>query len=70
MIMHEYKKYSLSHILSNCSDFKNQKTDIEQLCEEISINKDYEAKILLTPKFHCEIAGEGVEYSWGDVHYQ
>ena len=21
--------------------------------------------ILFTPKFHCELAGEGIEYSWG-----
>ena len=21
--------------------------------------------ILVTPKYHCEIAGEGIEYSWG-----
>ena len=21
-------------------------------------------KILLTPKYHCEISGEGVEYDW------
>ena len=35
------------------------------MCEEISLDKCYNVDILFTPKYHCEIAGEGIEYSWG-----
>ena len=44
---------------------KTKITDLEHLCNEVSkdsVNKSY---ILFTPKFHCELAGEGIEYSWG-----
>ena len=57
--------YSLSHLLSNCSDFIEQKKDIEQLCNKITVIKDIRFSILFRPKYHCEIAGEGIEYSWG-----
>ena len=55
----------MTYLLSNCSDFKQQKTDIEQLCDELCFNKDYNMFILFTPKYHCELAGEGIEYTWG-----
>ena len=33
--------------------------------EEISFGKSYSFNMLFTPKYHCEITGEGIEYSWG-----
>ena len=65
MIKEDKKEYSLTHLISQCDDFKNEITDLEHLCIEVSkdsLNKSY---ILFTPKFHCELAGEGIEYSWG-----
>ena len=59
------KQYSLSYLLSQCEDFKNEKKDIEYLCKEMGINSLCCIGILFTPKFHCELAGEGIEYSWG-----
>ena len=59
------EQYSLTHLLSKCTDFKEEKTDIDQMCEELSSKYDYSVNILFTPKFHCELAGEGIEYSWG-----
>ena len=26
---------------------------------------DHEFRLLTSPKYHCELAGEGVEYAWG-----
>ena len=59
------KQFSLKFILKNCSDFKNEKTDLEHLCNDLSEGCINKIGILFTPKFHCEIAGEGIEYSWG-----
>ena len=39
-------------------------TDIEYLAKELS-TATCNCSILFTPKFHCELAGEGIEYSWG-----
>jgi len=64
-LLHEFRKYSLTYLLSQCKDFKEQKTDLEQLCDEISCDIPNFVSVLFTPKFHCELAGEGIEYSWG-----
>ena len=42
-----------------------EKTDIEQLVFNASNNSPNNSSILFTPKFHCELAGEGIEYAWG-----
>lgn len=55
----------LLKLLSQCKDFSDQKTDLEQLCDEISAEIPNFVSVLFTPKFHCELAGEGIEYSWG-----
>ena len=60
----EGKKYALKHIINECSDFLQEKTDLEHLLEEISTDINT-FSVLYTPKFHCELAGEGIEYSWG-----
>ena len=51
--------------MSKCTDFKDKKTDIDQLCDEISLMLIPNSTILFTPKYHCELAGDGIEYSWG-----
>jgi hypothetical protein len=50
---------SLRHILSNCTDFRNELTHLQVVAEALGVSVDF------TPKFHAEMAGEGVEYSWG-----
>ena len=59
------EKYSLSHLLSKCSDFKSEKKDLEYLYNELNVYMNNDCRILYTPKFHCKLAGEGIEYSWG-----
>jgi len=58
------KEYSLHHLLSKCTDFLNEKSDLEHLCSDLSTDTST-ITITFTPKFHCEIAGEGIEYAWG-----
>ena len=65
LIKEECKQYSLTYLISQCSDFKNEISDLEHLTKEISKLHNINSEILFTPKFHCELAGEGIEYSWG-----
>jgi hypothetical protein len=58
------RQYALSYLLQQCTDFKNEKFDLEHLAAELS-GRDTTISILFTPKFHCELAGEGIEYCWG-----
>jgi hypothetical protein len=51
-------QYSLCQILANCRDFKDEETALQHLGRQLGVT------VLLTPKFHAELAGEGVEYSW------
>ena len=60
----EGENYSLNALLMKCTDFRTEVTDLEHLAREISTVHQL-ISILFTPKFHCELAGEGIEYSWG-----
>ena len=51
-------EFSLIHLLENCADFKNEKTQLEYVCESLG------GRAIITTKYHCEYAGEGIEYSW------
>jgi fibrillarin-like rRNA methylase len=48
----------LAAILANCKDFKDLETALEYLGTQLGVT------VKLTPKFHADIAGEGVKYSW------
>jgi hypothetical protein len=63
-IFPRYLPFCLRHLLAECSDFKNEVTSMENLMSQLTIN-DSNVEIMYTPKYHCEIAGEGIEYSWG-----
>jgi hypothetical protein len=52
-------KTSLTYILSQCPDFRDEETALQHLGSTIGVTVD------CTPKFHAELAGEGIEYSWG-----
>ncbi|KAI2502372.1 hypothetical protein MHU86_12104 [Fragilaria crotonensis] len=54
-------QYSLRSLLSNCRDFKEEETALQFLGTQLGVT------VLLTPKFHAELAGEGVEYSWAHL---
>ncbi len=42
----------------HCLDFVNEKLQLEYVCEKLG------ARALFTTKYHAEMAGEGMEYSW------
>jgi len=54
-------KTSLASLLSKCDDFLNEETMLQQTMKKLG------ATLVRTPKYHCKIAGEGVEYGWGNA---
>ena len=49
---------SLKDLLASCSDFKNELSLMQHLGNELGV------RIASTPKYHAELAGEGIEYDW------
>ena len=49
---------SLRYLLSQCADFKNELSTLQALGKDIGI------VVNSTPKYHAELASEGIEYSW------
>jgi hypothetical protein len=58
----ENRKYVLSYLLSQCKDFKEEMCDLEYLAKELGERDATISMILFTRKYHCELAGEGIEY--------
>jgi hypothetical protein len=52
------KGTSLRHIMGMCSDFLNEESMLQHFAKNLGVT------VLLTPKCHAELAGEGVEYVW------
>jgi len=50
---------SLLELVENYSDFENEDTMLQTKGQEMGVLVDR------TPKCHCELVGEGIEYSWG-----
>ena len=50
---------SLRHLMGLCHDFLNEEGMLQHIANSIGV------QVLLTPKCHAELAGEGVEYVWG-----
>eukprot|EP00956_Cyclotella_meneghiniana_P036504 scaffold126502_cov47-Cyclotella_meneghiniana.AAC.1 len=53
------KHLSLRYLMSNCTDFVNERCQIEHIAEKLGIT------VVITTKHHAEYAEEGIEYSWG-----
>jgi hypothetical protein len=45
--------------LGNCTDFKEEESMLQSIGTALGVSIDW------TPKCHCELAGEGIEYSYG-----
>jgi hypothetical protein len=60
------KDTSLRYLMSNLKDFEAQETMLQLKAMEMGLSMDR------TPKCHCELAGEGIEYAWGCAknHYR
>jgi hypothetical protein len=50
---------SLRSLMGLCHDFLNEEGMLQHIAKSIGV------EVLLTPKCHAELAGEGVEYVWG-----
>jgi hypothetical protein len=57
-------QYVLTYLLSQCKDFKEEMCDLEYPAKELG-GRHETISILFTPKYHCELAGKGIEYCWG-----
>ena len=44
--------------LGDCTDFENAETNLQMVARSLGVQAER------SPKFHCEIAGEGIEYDW------
>ena len=53
------KTKSLEHLMAECNDFKDEYTALQFHAQQLGTT------IICTPKYHAEIAGEGIEYCWG-----
>lgn len=53
-ITQKCKQYSLHHLLSNCPNFLNKKSNMEHLCSNVSTSNSYISIVLFTSKFHCK----------------
>jgi hypothetical protein len=56
---HRDTTYSLEVLMESCLDFLQEKTSLQKLGETLGVMIEH------TPKYHAELAGEGVEYDWG-----
>ena len=51
--------------MSRYSNFANEKSAMEHLFFKLGEKSERNLMMLISPKYHCELAGEGVEYAWG-----
>lgn len=52
-------EYSLVELMASCHDFAEEISELEAVGEKLGVN------VVITTKYHAEIAGEGIEYAWG-----
>ena len=50
---------SLKHLMASCEDFEEEESLLQFYGHEMDVIVDR------TPKCHCELAGEGIKYTWG-----
>jgi hypothetical protein len=56
--------FVLKHLMVSQPDFKQELLDLQHLATKIS-GKNNTVIVEFTPKYHAEIAGEGVKCGWG-----
>ena len=61
----EYQRYSLVHLMNECPDVKEEKSAMEKRAADLLGRHNRNIEILVSTKYHCEMAGEGIEYGWG-----
>ena len=63
-ILPEHRRSILRSLMMECADFKAEKSAMEVLLDGLSAksSNNQSIKLLVSPKYHCELAGEGIEY--------
>ena len=66
-IKDEHRHFVLRILMMNCTGFKEENLAMEILLDDLSSKSTNNQSIqhLVSPKYHCELTGEGVEYCWG-----
>lgn len=54
-------QYRFNPTVGNCSDLKEEKSALQQLVGSRG------HILVMTPKYHPELAGVGIEYAWGTI---
>ena len=60
----ECRQFVLSLVMADRPDFKNELTDLEYLAQRMS-DENCQVVVIFSPKYHPNIAGEGIEDCWG-----
>ena len=55
------RSLSMDHMLGSCLDFVNETTALQAMIEARG------HILVMSPKGHCELAGDGIEYDWGKM---
>jgi len=50
--------WSLKCLMASCLNFAEETTALQHVGRELIVS------VIITPKFHAELAGEGIKYSW------
>lgn len=58
------KRTSLKQLMAECLDYIEEESLLQKKAREMS-DGDISMSVDRTPKCHPELAGEGIEYSWG-----
>ena len=71
-ILPEHRRFVLRSLMEDCADFQNKKSAMEVLIDDLNSKavNNQTVKIIVSPKYHCKLAGKGIEYAWGKMkHY-
>jgi hypothetical protein len=60
----QYKRYCLGRVMKEFSYFKKEKSVMETLVY-LPSEGDCKCILLVSPKYHCKLAGLWIDYSWG-----
>jgi predicted transcriptional regulator len=52
------EQWSLKYVMASCQDFAEELTALQHVGQDLGVT------VHITPKFHAEMAGKGIEYSW------
>ena len=66
-VLPEHRHFVLRSLMVDCTDFQHKKSAMELLIDDLNLKaaNNQTLKIIVSPKYHCELAGDGIEYAWG-----